>query len=228
MLGVSQKLLIGVSVAFLSINGIKAAHAYQVFNNREQWEAALSNPSTTFDFSSVAGENIPSGTVLPNGLAVSYLPSARSGGGTVSAVATTTGVSITGTREIGSGPILGLPSSVQAIGFDLTLTRGLAEFGNFLVEFPTIKAAPRDGGILKFRTSSGFFGFISDPDIFFNKTEIRCEVDDCLTIGGVAVDNISVSSAIQPVPEPSSTLGLSAAISVLLALKLKSKQQKYF
>ncbi len=60
MLGVSQKFLLGVSVALLSLNAIEVADAYQVFNNREQWEAALSRRASTFDFSDIAGEAISS------------------------------------------------------------------------------------------------------------------------------------------------------------------------
>jgi len=117
-------------------------------------------------------------------------------------VVTSTGLSIIGSEEIGGSPnveIGGGPSlvfrrPVEAIGFDLG-SIGAAGFGNFSIAFPTI-SENSSGGILSIRASAGsFFGFIADPGTSFNQVQVKCLADDCLAIGEVSVDNISISRA---------------------------------
>ena len=172
-----------------------------MFFNREQWEAALSSRIKTFDFSDIAGEVLPPApdeTSLPHGLTVSY--SGISGvqnlypNAVVSGVVTSTGLSISGTREIGGGPSLVFRRPVEAIGFDLSFV-GASGFGNFSIAFTTISDSST-GEILSIRASApSFFGFIADPGTSFNQVQVKCLAEDCIAIGGVAVDNISVSRA---------------------------------
>jgi hypothetical protein len=81
MLGLRTKLLVGGAIAMIGVVSTPAADAFQVFTNRQQWETALPTQTTTFDFSDIAGTSVSSGTVLNNGLSVSYIEPTQTTGG---------------------------------------------------------------------------------------------------------------------------------------------------
>jgi hypothetical protein len=213
MLGVSKKLLIASSIVLVATSGTTVAHAFQTFTNRAEWEAALSGSPTTFNFSGLAGNSVPSGTVLPNGLSVSYAESVNGGPG-FSGFATDTGLSFT-RRPIPTSLSLnlGFLSPVQAFGFDLSA-------GNLLaIRIPSISTQPIFIG-------GGFFGFLADPGTSLSNVGINCGAISCAGIGRVDVNNISIISSAKAVPEPSTKLALGVLVGVWLALNFKLKKLK--
>lgn len=213
---VIKKLSIGASIAFIALSTPEAANGFQIFNTREEWQAALSNPSTTFDFSGLAGNLVPTGTVLPNGLSVNYTQSIDGSPG-FTGVATNTGLSFSRLpRPTGLDLNLGFPSPVEAFALDASaVPSGVVE-----IIIPGI--TPRFPPTVPFL---GFFGFIADPGTPVSNVIINCLTRSCVGTGTINVSNISVST--QAVPEPSSTFALSGLISIGLLLKRQQRKQKF-
>lgn len=196
--------LIGIVIttsALIAINTPDAANAFQTFSNRQEWEAALTVSPITFDFSDVAGEPVPSGTVLTNGLSVSYREStAGSSGFTGSVTDRGTGLSFVRSASPTNLDLdLSFPFPVEGIGFDLS-SFGSSISGQFAIFVPEIPATiPINSD--DFFQSPTFFGFLSDPGTPVSTVSVECASLSCAGIGQVNVENIAA------VPEPSSVLG---------------------
>lgn len=217
------------TAALVTVGAADVANAFQLFNNRQEWEAALSASPTTLDFSNVAGESVLSGTVLPNGLSVRYSQSVDGGRGFIGS-ATDTGLSFrraipqNTSPQTGFGLQVGFPSPVEAFGFDLSGAG--AGSGVFEVAVPGVQLNEqpnRKNSITVF--SPAFFGFISDPDTSVSRVTVECSSFSCVGIGTVKVDNISVVPRSESVPEPASTAGvLSMSLSGGAALLQQRKK----
>jgi len=218
MLDVIKKLSLGTTLALIAISTADVANAFQTFSDRQQWEAALSGSTTTFDFSDVAGNPIPSGTQLPNGLSVNYNETTDGSQG-FSGFATETGLSFNrGSQPTTLSLNLGLPSPVEAVGFDLS---GSGPFGNdWRVSIPNTDSR-------SLLIGSGFFGFIADPGISFENFILDCGPLSCVGTANKTVSNISVFSETTSVPEPSLTLALGTFLAAGLLLKSQQKKQKF-
>ena len=197
---------ITLSAGLLGVACSDVANAAQLFTNRQEWEAAIPIQPFTFEFDDLAGDPVPPGTALPNGLSVNYNETTTEDPFGFTGSVTTTGTGLVFRRNASNLDLtLGFETPVEAFGFDVT-SSGLL----------LISAVGAQQSFL----APSFIGYLADPGTSVSSVRLDCASGSCVGIGQVRIEHITA------VPEPSSVLGTLAVGMGRAGLLLKRKMNR--